>query len=55
LNPEEILTKEALARPNATVINREQLEERQLHQLSVALKQELLKEIREEQHATATQ
>jgi hypothetical protein len=55
LNPEEILTKEALARPNATVINREQLEERQLHQLSVALKQELLKEIREEQHATAAQ
>jgi site-specific recombinase XerD len=55
LNPEEILTKEALARPNATIINREQLEERQIHQLSVALKQELLKEIREEQHATATQ
>jgi len=53
LNPEEILTKEALARPNATVIGRERLEERQLHQLSIALRQELLKEIREEQHAEA--
>ena len=52
LNPEEILTKEALTRPNTTVINRDQLEERQLHQLSIALKQELLKEIREETHAT---
>jgi integrase len=51
LNPEEILTKDALTRPNTTVIGREQLEERQLHQLSVALKQELIKEIREEQHA----
>jgi integrase len=51
LNPEEILTKEALARPNATVIGRERLEERQLHQLSIALKGELLKEIREEQHS----
>ncbi|MGB9915102.1 MAG: hypothetical protein ACPLIG_02745 [Candidatus Bathyarchaeales archaeon] len=55
LNPEEILTKEALARPNATVISRDQLEERQLHQLSVALKQELLKEIRGETHAATTQ
>jgi hypothetical protein len=51
LNPEEILTKEALTRPNATVIARDQLEECQLHQLSIALKQELLKEIREEKHA----
>ena len=52
LNPDEILTKDALTRPNATIIGRDQLEERQLHQLSVALKQEVLKEIREEQHAT---
>jgi len=52
LNPEEILTKEALTRPNTTIITRDQLEERQLHQLSIALKQELLKEIREETHAT---
>jgi integrase len=51
LNPDEILTKEALTRPNATVICHDQIEERQLRQLSVALKQELLKEVREEQHA----
>ena len=44
LNPDEILTKDALTRPNATIISRDQLEERQLHQLSVALKQELIKE-----------
>jgi tRNA A37 N6-isopentenylltransferase MiaA len=55
MNPEEILTKEALARPNATVISREQLEERQLHQLSIALKNELLKEIRGETHAATKQ
>ena len=29
LNPDEILTKEALTRPNATIISRDQLEERQ--------------------------
>jgi hypothetical protein len=55
LNPDEILTKDALTRPNATVISRDQLEERQLHQLSLALKQELLREIREEQHETTKQ
>jgi hypothetical protein len=55
LNPDEILTKDALTRPNATIIGRDQLEERQLHQLSVALKNEVLKEIREEQHATTKQ
>ena len=52
LNPDEFLTKDALTRPNATIIGRDQLEERQLHQLTVALKNEVLKEIREEQHAT---
>jgi len=41
LNPDEILTKDELTRPNATIISRDQLEERQLHQLGVALKQEL--------------
>ena len=39
LNPEEILTREALTKPHATVISREQIEESQLHQLSIALKQ----------------
>jgi len=49
------LTKEALTRPNTTIIGRAELEERQLQQLSKALKQELLKEIREEQHAATKQ
>jgi len=49
LNPEEILTKDALLKPNATVINHQQLEEQQLHQLSLALKNQLIKEIREDQ------
>jgi hypothetical protein len=54
LNPEEILTRDALTRPNATVIGREKLEENQLHQLSIALKQQLLKEVRDEQNANRT-
>jgi hypothetical protein len=48
LNPEEILTKEAQANPNATHIGQHRFEDNQLRQLSVALKQQLLKEIREE-------
>ncbi|HLC00857.1 MAG TPA: hypothetical protein VJL33_06035 [Candidatus Bathyarchaeia archaeon] len=43
LNPEEILTRDALTRPNATIIGREKLEENQLHQLSIALKHSCLK------------
>jgi len=54
LNPEEILTRDALTKPNATVIGREQLEQNQLHQLSVALKQQLLKEMRDDQNANRT-
>jgi hypothetical protein len=46
LNPEEILTRNALAEPHRTVIDHTQLEENQIHQLSIALKQQLLKEIR---------
>ena len=48
LNPEEILTKEASANPNATVIGQERYEDNQIRQLSIALKQQMLKEIREE-------
>ena len=51
LNPEEILTRDALTKPHATVVGREQFEEHQLHQLSVALKQQLLKEMRDDQNA----
>jgi hypothetical protein len=47
LNPEEILTRDALARPNYTVIDNSQLENQQLTQLTIALRQQMLKEIRE--------
>ena len=47
LNPEEILTREALSQPHRTVIGQSQLEQSQLHQLTTALKQQMLKEIRE--------
>jgi hypothetical protein len=49
LNPEEILTKDALTKPNATILSHGQLEEHQLQQLSIALKQQLIKEIRDDQ------
>jgi integrase len=47
MNPEEILTKQALTEPHRTVIDRSQIEQNQIHQLSIALKQQLLKELRE--------
>jgi hypothetical protein len=47
LNPEEILTRDALTRPNRTVIDNSQLENHQLTQLTTALRQQMLKEIRE--------
>jgi hypothetical protein len=47
LNPEEILTREALTQPHRTVIGQSQLEQSQLHQLTTALKQQMLKAIRE--------
>jgi len=49
LNPEEILAKEALTKPYTTVIDQSQLKQNQLHQLTIALKQQMLKEIRENQ------
>ena len=47
MNPEEILTKNALTQPHRTVIDRGQIENNQIHQLSIALKQQLLNELRE--------
>jgi site-specific recombinase XerD len=47
LNPEEILTREAQANPNATIIGQERFEDNQIKQISLALKQQVLKEIRE--------
>jgi site-specific recombinase XerD len=49
LNPEEVLTREALSQPHRTVIDQSQLEQLQLAQLTTALKQQMLKEIRETQ------
>jgi hypothetical protein len=49
LNPEEILTRDALTRPNITIIDQSQLENHQLTQLTTALRQQMLKEIRETQ------
>jgi len=40
LNPEEILTRDALTRPNRTVIDNSQLENHQLTQLTTALRQQ---------------
>jgi hypothetical protein len=47
LNPEEVLTREALSQPHRTVFDQSQLEQAQLTQLTMALKQQILKEIRE--------
>jgi len=47
MNPEEILTKDALTQPHRTVIDRSQIERNQIHQLSIALKRHLLEELRE--------
>ena len=49
LNPEEILTRDALVQPHRTVIDQGQLENHQLSQLTTALRQQMLKEIRENQ------
>jgi hypothetical protein len=47
MNPDELLTREASANPNATVIGQDRYEDNQIRQLSIALKQQMLKEIRE--------
>ena len=49
LNPEEILTRDALVQPHRTVMDHGQLENHQLSQLTTALRQQMLKEIRENQ------
>ena len=49
LNPDQILTREALSQPHRTVIDQTQLEQAQLSQLTTALKQQMLKEILENQ------
>jgi hypothetical protein len=49
LKPEEILTRDAMREPHRTVIDRSELENYQLNQLTSALRQQMLKEIRENQ------
>jgi hypothetical protein len=48
MNPDELLTREASTNPNATVIGQGRYEDNQIRQLSLALKQQMLKEIRED-------
>jgi alcohol dehydrogenase YqhD (iron-dependent ADH family) len=50
LNPEEILTRDAMRKPHRTVIDHSEMENHQLNQLTSALKQQMLKEIRENQN-----
>jgi hypothetical protein len=54
LNPEEILTRDALREPHRTVIDRSTLENHQLNQLTSALKQQMLKEIQENNPKNST-
>jgi hypothetical protein len=49
LNPEQVMSREALAQSNTTVIDRAQLEQSQLTQLTAVLKQQMIKEIYESQ------
>jgi hypothetical protein len=46
-NPEEILTREAMTQPHRTVMDGRQHEQVQLNQLTKALKEQMLKEMRE--------
>ncbi len=47
LNPDEILTRKALTEPHRTVVDRDMAEESQIQQLTIALKQQMIKEMRE--------
>jgi hypothetical protein len=49
LNPDQVLSKEALMQPHMTVIDQAQFEQTQIAQLRTALRQQMLKEIRESQ------
>jgi hypothetical protein len=47
LNPEEILTREAMTQPHRTIMDGSQHEQVQLNQLTKALKEQMLREMRE--------
>jgi hypothetical protein len=48
--PNELLTREASANPNATIIGQDRYEDNQIMQPSLALMQQIVKEIREEKN-----
>jgi hypothetical protein len=54
LNPDQVMSKEALAQANITVIDRAQLEQTQITQLTAALKQQMVKEIFGSQNQKST-
>ena len=47
LNPEEILTRDAIKEPHRTIIDHSEIENHQLNQLTSALKQQMINEIRD--------
>ncbi len=49
LNPDQVMSREGLAQSNITIIDRAQLEQNQLAQLTAVLKQQMIKEIYESQ------
>ena len=54
LNPEEILTREALTKPHRTILDNSQVEQNNISQLTMALKQQILKEIRKPENEKST-
>jgi hypothetical protein len=54
LNPDQILSREALSQGNVTVTDRAQFEQTQITQLTFALKQQMIKEIRENHTGNST-
>lgn len=53
-NPEEILTREALTKPHRTILDNSQVEQNNISQLTMALKQQILKEIRKPENEKST-
>jgi hypothetical protein len=54
LNSDQVMSKEALAQANVTVIGQAQLEQGQITQLTVALKQQVVKKVFESQSLKST-
>jgi site-specific recombinase XerD len=54
LNPDQVLSQQALSQGNVTVIDHAQLEQTQLTELTLALKHQMIKEVREGQAQNRT-